>query len=209
MVKFSEVVLSFRINVANGERSHYRLPWIAPRLASQQCIFSDLTRPDLTCPPGSRCAPLNSRHTHFLLADNGTAGRYGAEYIMRRALEKHISSQRYMSRESYIHLLSDALEKHISSRRYMSRESFILDRLISVDDTNWEDLFLGQMEKCKIWNVFAEFSSTRHHQSNTIVSILLWWCPVDENSANTRTFNILHFSIYARNRSSEFESSAE
>ncbi|XP_043247449.1 transient receptor potential cation channel trpm-like [Amphibalanus amphitrite] len=46
----------------------------------------------------SRCASLNSRHTHFLLADNGTAGRYGAEYVLRRALEKHISSQRQMTR---------------------------------------------------------------------------------------------------------------
>lgn len=46
-----------------------------------------------------RNAPLNSRHTHFILADNGTAGRYGAEYVMRRALEKHISNQRVISRE--------------------------------------------------------------------------------------------------------------
>ncbi|KAJ8947842.1 hypothetical protein NQ318_009987 [Aromia moschata] len=44
--------------------------------------------------PRSRNAALNSRHAYFLLVDNGTDGKYGAEIILRRRLEKHISKQR-------------------------------------------------------------------------------------------------------------------
>ncbi|XP_014259871.1 transient receptor potential cation channel trpm [Cimex lectularius] len=44
--------------------------------------------------PRSRFAVLNNRHAYFLLVDNGTAGRYGAEIILRRKLEKYISIQK-------------------------------------------------------------------------------------------------------------------
>ncbi|KAJ8980323.1 hypothetical protein NQ317_008031 [Molorchus minor] len=44
--------------------------------------------------PRSRNAALNSRHAYFLLVDNGTVGKYGAEIILRRRLEKYISKQR-------------------------------------------------------------------------------------------------------------------
>lgn len=44
--------------------------------------------------PLSKLAVLNSSHTHFILADNGTLGRYGAEVKLRRQLEKHISLQK-------------------------------------------------------------------------------------------------------------------
>ncbi|XP_065333383.1 transient receptor potential cation channel trpm isoform X3 [Cloeon dipterum] len=43
--------------------------------------------------PRSKFAVLNSRHAYFLLVDNGTAGRYGAEIHLRRRLEKYISAQ--------------------------------------------------------------------------------------------------------------------
>lgn len=35
---------------------------------------------------------LNNRHAYFLLVDNGTGGRYGAEIVLRRRLEKYISN---------------------------------------------------------------------------------------------------------------------
>ncbi|XP_043280353.1 transient receptor potential cation channel trpm isoform X2 [Venturia canescens] len=42
--------------------------------------------------PWSRYAVLNNRHAYFLLVDNGTGGRYGAEIVLRRKLEKYISN---------------------------------------------------------------------------------------------------------------------
>uniref|UniRef100_A0A1L8DKF9 Putative transient receptor potential cation channel trpm n=1 Tax=Nyssomyia neivai TaxID=330878 RepID=A0A1L8DKF9_9DIPT len=42
--------------------------------------------------PRSKLAVLNNRHAYFLLVDNGTQGKYGAEIILRRKLEKHISN---------------------------------------------------------------------------------------------------------------------
>lgn len=44
--------------------------------------------------PRSKFAALNNRHAYFLLVDNGTQGRYGAEICLRRKLEKFISIQR-------------------------------------------------------------------------------------------------------------------
>lgn len=37
---------------------------------------------------------LNNRHAYFLLVDNGTTAKYGAEVILRRKLEKYISNQK-------------------------------------------------------------------------------------------------------------------
>ncbi|XP_014228067.1 transient receptor potential cation channel trpm isoform X2 [Trichogramma pretiosum] len=42
--------------------------------------------------PWSKLAVLNNRHSYFLLVDNGTGGRYGAEIMLRRKLEKYISN---------------------------------------------------------------------------------------------------------------------
>lgn len=42
----------------------------------------------------SKLAVLNNRHAYFLLVDNGTQGKYGAEIILRRKLEKYISNQK-------------------------------------------------------------------------------------------------------------------
>ncbi|XP_044264346.1 transient receptor potential cation channel trpm isoform X10 [Tribolium madens] len=44
--------------------------------------------------PRSKFAALNNRHAYFLLVDNGTVGKYGAEIVLRRRLEKYISKQR-------------------------------------------------------------------------------------------------------------------
>ncbi|XP_053688721.1 transient receptor potential cation channel trpm isoform X2 [Sabethes cyaneus] len=44
--------------------------------------------------PRSKLAVLNNRHAYFLLVDNGSQARYGAELILRRKLEKFISNQK-------------------------------------------------------------------------------------------------------------------
>lgn len=49
--------------------------------------------------PLSKLSVLNSSHTHFILADNGTLGKYGAEVKLRRQLEKHISLQKINTRK--------------------------------------------------------------------------------------------------------------
>ncbi|XP_063995488.1 transient receptor potential cation channel trpm isoform X2 [Diachasmimorpha longicaudata] len=47
---------------------------------------------DSMASPWSKFAVLNNRHAYFLLVDNGTGGRYGAEIVLRRKLEKYISN---------------------------------------------------------------------------------------------------------------------
>ncbi|ETN57806.1 trpm [Anopheles darlingi] len=44
--------------------------------------------------PRSKLAVLNNRHAYFLLVDDGSQARYGAELILRRKLEKYISNQK-------------------------------------------------------------------------------------------------------------------
>uniref|UniRef100_A0A3Q3KXC3 non-specific serine/threonine protein kinase n=1 Tax=Mastacembelus armatus TaxID=205130 RepID=A0A3Q3KXC3_9TELE len=48
--------------------------------------------------PLSKLNVLNSLHSHFLLVDDGTVGKYGAEVQLRRDLEKHINLQRIHAR---------------------------------------------------------------------------------------------------------------
>ncbi|KAM4596559.1 transient receptor potential cation channel subfamily M member 7 isoform 1-T1 [Fundulus diaphanus] len=65
---------------------------------------SDLIGRDTTVPyqtllnPLSKLNVLNNLHSHFLLVDDGTVGRYGAEVKLRRDLEKHINLQRIHAR---------------------------------------------------------------------------------------------------------------
>lgn len=51
--------------------------------------------------PFSKLSALNSSHSHFILADNGTTGKYGAEVRLRRQLEKHIALQKINTRQSW------------------------------------------------------------------------------------------------------------
>ncbi|XP_026320800.1 transient receptor potential cation channel trpm [Hyposmocoma kahamanoa] len=44
--------------------------------------------------PRSKLAVLNNRHAYFLLVDNGSVGKYGAEIVLRRKLEKYIAAQK-------------------------------------------------------------------------------------------------------------------
>ncbi|NXW38693.1 TRPM6 protein, partial [Phaetusa simplex] len=41
-----------------------------------------------------KLSTLNSMHSHFLMADDGTVGKYGNEMVLRRNLEKYISLQK-------------------------------------------------------------------------------------------------------------------
>ncbi|XP_018316097.1 transient receptor potential cation channel trpm isoform X1 [Mycetomoellerius zeteki] len=47
---------------------------------------------DCVSSPWTKYTVLNNRHAYFLLVDNGTSGRYGAEIVLRRRLEKYISN---------------------------------------------------------------------------------------------------------------------
>ncbi|XP_077570184.1 transient receptor potential cation channel subfamily M member 7-like isoform X1 [Stigmatopora nigra] len=65
---------------------------------------TDLIGRDIIAPyqtllnPLSKLNVLNSLHSHFLLVDDGTVGKYGAEVQLRRDLEKHINLQRIHAR---------------------------------------------------------------------------------------------------------------
>ncbi|XP_049752146.1 transient receptor potential cation channel subfamily M member 6 isoform X1 [Elephas maximus indicus] len=48
--------------------------------------------------PLSKLTTLNSMHTHFILSDDGTVGKYGNEMKLRRNLEKYLSLQKIHSR---------------------------------------------------------------------------------------------------------------
>ncbi|XP_041074255.1 transient receptor potential cation channel subfamily M member 1-like [Polyodon spathula] len=65
----------------------------------EDLIGADVTRQYQTMSnPLSKLSVLNSSHSHFILADNGTLGKYGAEVKLRRHLEKHISLQKINTR---------------------------------------------------------------------------------------------------------------
>ncbi|XP_038026759.1 transient receptor potential cation channel subfamily M member 3 isoform X3 [Anas platyrhynchos] len=65
----------------------------------EDLIGKDVVRPYQTMSnPMSKLTVLNSMHSHFILADNGTTGKYGAEVKLRRQLEKHISLQKINTR---------------------------------------------------------------------------------------------------------------
>ncbi|NXA13374.1 TRPM6 protein, partial [Sapayoa aenigma] len=64
----------------------------------------DLIGKDVAClhqtlgNPLSKLSMLNSMHSHFLMADDGTVGCYGSEMTLRRNLEKHISLHKLQTR---------------------------------------------------------------------------------------------------------------
>ncbi|XP_071752556.1 transient receptor potential cation channel subfamily M member 1b [Centroberyx gerrardi] len=65
----------------------------------EDLIGKEVTRPYQTMSnPLSKLAVLNNSHSHFILTDNGTCGKYGSEVKLRRQLEKHISLQKINTR---------------------------------------------------------------------------------------------------------------
>ncbi|XP_038623515.1 transient receptor potential cation channel subfamily M member 7 isoform X2 [Tachyglossus aculeatus] len=65
---------------------------------------NDLLGRDVVAPyqtllnPLSKLNVLNNLHSHFILVDDGTVGKYGAEVSLRRELEKTINQQRIHAR---------------------------------------------------------------------------------------------------------------
>ncbi|XP_048112633.1 transient receptor potential cation channel subfamily M member 1-like isoform X1 [Alosa alosa] len=65
----------------------------------EDLLGKDVTKPyQAMSNPLSKLAVLNNSHSHFILTDNGTWGKYGAEVKLRRQLEKHISLQKINTR---------------------------------------------------------------------------------------------------------------
>ncbi|KAJ6669598.1 hypothetical protein lerEdw1_000147 [Lerista edwardsae] len=56
------------------------------------CLYQSLSN------PLSKLNALNSMHSHFILADDGTMGKYGNELKLRRNLEKYLSLQKIQTR---------------------------------------------------------------------------------------------------------------
>uniref|UniRef100_G3P866 Transient receptor potential cation channel, subfamily M, member 1b n=1 Tax=Gasterosteus aculeatus aculeatus TaxID=481459 RepID=G3P866_GASAC len=69
-------------------------------------IGKDVSKPYQTMAnPLSKLAVLNNSHSHFILTDNGTCGKYGSEVKLRRLLEKHISLQKINTRKGHSHMV--------------------------------------------------------------------------------------------------------
>ncbi|XP_051975332.1 transient receptor potential cation channel subfamily M member 1-like [Xyrauchen texanus] len=67
--------------------------------SKEDLLGKDVTKPyQAISNPLSKLAVLNNSHSHFILSDNGTCGKYGAEVKLRRQLEKHISLQKINTR---------------------------------------------------------------------------------------------------------------
>ncbi|KAG5335546.1 TRPCG protein, partial [Acromyrmex charruanus] len=82
---------------------------------------------DCVSSPWTKYTVLNNRHAYFLLVDNGTGGRYGAEIVLRRRLEKYISNLKLQPCKRY----SDLYElKFYNSRS--SNSSMLLDTHSSI-----------------------------------------------------------------------------
>lgn len=58
----------------------------------------------------SRFAILNDKHSYFLLVDNGSVGRYGADIILRSRLEEYISRQSLDNVGRYVPVVCVVLE---------------------------------------------------------------------------------------------------
>uniref|UniRef100_A0A672QDP8 Transient receptor potential cation channel subfamily M member 1-like n=1 Tax=Sinocyclocheilus grahami TaxID=75366 RepID=A0A672QDP8_SINGR len=68
--------------------------------SKEDLIGKDVNKPyQAISNPLSKLAVLNNSHSHLILSDNGTCGKYGAEVKLRRQLEKHISLQKINTRK--------------------------------------------------------------------------------------------------------------
>uniref|UniRef100_A0ACB8ER95 Transient receptor putative cation channel sub M member 6 n=1 Tax=Sphaerodactylus townsendi TaxID=933632 RepID=A0ACB8ER95_9SAUR len=56
------------------------------------CLYQTLSN------PLSKLSTLNSMHSHFIMADDGTVGKYGNEMKLRKKLEKYLSLQKIHTR---------------------------------------------------------------------------------------------------------------
>ncbi|CAJ0571052.1 unnamed protein product, partial [Mesorhabditis spiculigera] len=58
----------------------------------------------------SRTSVLNNRHSYFLLVDNGTVNRFGADVMLRRRLEMYIAQKRKIFEQRSVPVVSVVLE---------------------------------------------------------------------------------------------------
>ena len=62
-------------------------------------FYAQVTRPyHASAIPRGNSVVLNCNHSYFLLADDGTLGKFGCEILLRRKLEKFISQQKIFGR---------------------------------------------------------------------------------------------------------------
>ncbi|KAM9137635.1 transient receptor potential cation channel subfamily M member 6 isoform 3-T3 [Pangshura tecta] len=71
------------INFQDGDHTYH---------AKVVCLYQTLSN------PLSKLSTLNSMHSHFILADDGTVGKYGNEMKLRRNLEKYLNLQKIHTR---------------------------------------------------------------------------------------------------------------
>ena len=69
--------------------------------------------------PLSKLNVLNNLHSHFILVDDGTVGKYGAEVRLRRELEKTINQQRiHASKGIYKFVTVEITLAHINCQQH-------------------------------------------------------------------------------------------
>ena len=61
--------------------------------------FQTVTPYHAIAAPKTNNVVLNSNHSYFILVDNGSVGKYGAEILLRKKLEKYISQQKITTSE--------------------------------------------------------------------------------------------------------------
>lgn len=98
-------VMLFNLNknsIAHKDRPLEQLSWgkdlklwasLVRAVLQVVCLYQTLGN------PLSKLATLNSMHSHFILSDDGTVGKYGNEMKLRRNLEKYLSLQKIHSCE--------------------------------------------------------------------------------------------------------------
>uniref|UniRef100_A0A8L8KAX7 LSDAT_euk domain-containing protein n=1 Tax=Heligmosomoides polygyrus TaxID=6339 RepID=A0A8L8KAX7_HELPZ len=73
-------------------------PWGLLKKRDDGCFhFQDVCVPYYPFSSKTRFTALNNRHSYFLLVDNGSVGRYGAEVILRKRLETYIAQKQKIS----------------------------------------------------------------------------------------------------------------
>ena len=68
-------------------------------LSFRKFVFQTVTPYHAIAAPKSNNVVLNSNHSYFILVDNGTVGKYGAEIILRKKLEKYLSQLKITTSE--------------------------------------------------------------------------------------------------------------
>jgi transient receptor potential cation channel subfamily M protein 3 len=82
-------------------------------------------------PMRSRHAALNDRHTYFLLIDNGTSGRYGADIFFRKKLEDYLAkSDEFSYRSRRVPIVCVAIEGGIPTLNTISQYLNRSDQLL-------------------------------------------------------------------------------